>query len=99
VPSISSGDALIVTAGAAAGAAVAARWMQHRVLRRQARNPVRGVGPDRVEELHSAFRDPTAYAGRPQEALRRYRSQLCPLQFESATPTPPAPARPKPAGN
>ncbi|MFF9901084.1 hypothetical protein [Streptomyces longispororuber] len=78
---ISSRDALVITAGAAAGAALATRWVQHHALRHR-RDSARGAGPDEVERLHLAFRDPTARAARPKEVLRQYRSGLYPLWFE-----------------
>ncbi|MEV5432400.1 hypothetical protein [Streptomyces sp. NPDC052701] len=74
-------EALAISAAAMGGAGVAVaavRWW----LRHRPQPHPRRPGEDRVEELHLAFRDPTAPpAAAPQEVLRRYWSRLQPLDL------------------
>ncbi|MFF4982189.1 hypothetical protein ACFY3O_19315 [Streptomyces sp. NPDC001046] len=84
-------EVLIVTAAAAVGAALGARWWSARARRPHTVPDVPAA--DRVEELHEAFRDPTVPpdpADSPAQTLHRYWNHLHPLEFaESPAPTAP----------
>ncbi|GGV45550.1 hypothetical protein GCM10010261_19930 [Streptomyces pilosus] len=73
-------EVLIITAAAAAGAALTARWWSCGRPPHSAPNVPAG---DRVEELHWAFRDRTVPpADSPAQVLHHYWNRLHPLQFE-----------------
>jgi hypothetical protein len=84
-------DALAIAAAAATGAVVAATGVLAVARRRARRDPgphfrPLAAGPDRVDELHFAFRDRTVPpVGTPEEVLRQYWSRLHPLRFASAS--------------
>ncbi|MGW3988447.1 hypothetical protein [Streptomyces sp. NPDC004830] len=89
-------EVMIITAAAAAGAALGARWWSSRARRPYADPDV--PAPERVEELHRIFRDDasTPPADSPAQTLHRYWNRLLPLQF-AAPPEPTAP-HPVPSG-
>lgn len=77
---VPSREALIITAAAAAGAALGACWWSSRDRRPHALAEV--PAGDRVEELHQVFRDHTTPpADSPAQTLHRYWNRLHPLQF------------------
>lgn len=85
---VPSREVMIITAAAAAGAALGARWWGSRERRPYTVTDV--PAGERVEELHRVFRDDTtpSPADSPAQTLHRYWNRLHPLQFAA----PPAPA-------